>query len=342
MTRFEYVRAVIGEDRLSAGCSAGYAEVFAPSNIALIKYWGKRCRELNLPTVSSLSLSLGKLGTRTRVEPIAGVDKILLSGQVLGSSSEFARRVSQFLDLFRGDGQGFLVETENTVPTGAGLASSASGFAALTLALDQIYGWKVSKEQLSGIARLGSGSAARSLYPGFVEWSRGEREDGLDSVAHCIDARWPELRLALITVSSGEKMISSRAAMERVVSACPWYSVWVRESEREIHQIRSAIASGDFNELGAIAEANALRMHATTLCSYMPHCSDTQCSDTPLCFWLPGTVEAMNRVWRARRDGLAVYFTIDAGPNLVLLFEQRDEELVLREFPEATVVAPFG
>ncbi|MEM7295796.1 MAG: diphosphomevalonate decarboxylase, partial [Pseudomonadota bacterium] len=149
------------------------AEVFAPSNIALSKYWGKRDFGLNLPLNSSVSISLGRLGTLTRVAP-AEVDQVVFQGEMLAPDAPFARKIRAFVDLFRGcGGPALRIETENTIPTAAGLASSASGFAALTLALDQAFGTMLPKEALSMLARLGSGSAARSIWHGFVHWDRG-------------------------------------------------------------------------------------------------------------------------------------------------------------------------
>ncbi|MBR9885473.1 MAG: diphosphomevalonate decarboxylase, partial [Oceanospirillales bacterium] len=159
------------------------AEHFAPSNIALCKYWGKRDSELNLPVNASLSVSLDTLGSRTRVEPIeAASDEVWLNGVRQVSDSRFARRVSGFIDLFRirHPELAFRVDTHNNIPTAAGLASSASGFGALTKALVDAFGLGLSATEQSIIARLGSGSACRSLFDVLVEGEMGVREYGLD------------------------------------------------------------------------------------------------------------------------------------------------------------------
>ena len=145
-------------------------EAFAPANIALCKYWGKRDETLNLPVTSSLSLSLGTLGSHCRLWRCDGPDRILLNGEPLPPEHPFVVRASAFLDLFReAPGAGYAVEATNTIPTAAGFASSASGFASLVLALDQLHGWSLTRREASILARLGSGSACRSLWQGLVE-----------------------------------------------------------------------------------------------------------------------------------------------------------------------------
>ena len=178
------------------GPVAEFAEGRAPVNIAMIKYWGKRDPVLNLPVTGSLSVAIPDLGTHTLLAP-ADTDTISIAGEPQPPESAFVQRVSRFLDPFRRpDVPGFRVDTTNTVPTAAGLASSASGFAALTLALDDLFSWRLPSAHLSVLARVGSGSACRSIFPrGFVEWARGEREDGMDSHAHRITDTWPDLCL---------------------------------------------------------------------------------------------------------------------------------------------------
>ena len=194
----------------------GYGQ--ASINIALSKYWGKRDTELNLPTNSSLSISLPNLGTKTSIEAISKPsDQIYLNGKLLANTEIFAKRLSKFLDYFRqtkNKQNYFKVDTTNTVPTAAGLASSASGYAALVLALNDYYQWQLNKKQLSILARLGSGSATRSIYNGFVIWHKGVQEDGLDSYAEELDISWQELRIGLIEIDVSEKKTSSSEGMK--------------------------------------------------------------------------------------------------------------------------------
>ncbi|MCC7300566.1 MAG: diphosphomevalonate decarboxylase, partial [Verrucomicrobia bacterium] len=196
MTRQQFVNVLLKQ---TAGKPVARGEAFAPANIALCKYWGKRDAELNLPVNSSLSISLGKLGTHTAVKFSKSADKVFLNGKP--APADFAARISKFLNLFRAEGQFFEVRTKNNIPTAAGLASSASGFAALVKALDQLFGWGFNPRELSMLARLGSGSASRSLYDGFAVWHAGVRADGMDSCSEPLSSDWKNLRIGILEVS---------------------------------------------------------------------------------------------------------------------------------------------
>ncbi|PPC79299.1 diphosphomevalonate decarboxylase [Pokkaliibacter plantistimulans] len=308
------------------------AEAFAPSNIALCKYWGKRQAALNLPVNSSLSISLGELGTRTRLQVIdAPCDEVWLNGQQLDIDSRFVRKVSQFIDLFRSLAPAhFRVTTHNNIPTAAGLASSASGFAALTLALAGIYAIPRDGRSLSRIARMGSGSASRSLFCGFAQWHKGELDDGSDSFAEVLSEAWPDLRIGVVEITTAEKSVDSRAGMTRTTDSCLLYEKWPQQAARDLQTLRQAIAAQDFTLLGETAEHNALSMHATMIASW-----------PPLLYWQPASIEAMQQVWQCRAQGIEVYFTMDAGPNIKLLFQQQSIEAVRVCFPTMTVVDPW-
>ena len=312
-------------DRKPFGCA------FAPSNIALCKYWGKRDLALNLPLTSSLSISLGELGTKTCIHLRDGnVDTVSLNGEAVPHEKPFAQRMIDFLDFFRPSGMCFSVETRNNIPTAAGLASSASGFAALVLALDNLFGWELTREKLSMLARLGSGSAARSVYSGFVVWHAGEASDGLDSFAETCPFKWPEFRIGILELCSGEKAVGSRAGMNRTVETSMLFKEWPEKVRHDLNQIEVAIEARDFGLLGKTAESNALAMHATMLDAW-----------PPLMYFQPESVAMMHKIWRLREDGLELYFTMDAGPNLKLLFTAANEAAVKEQFPELQVVAPF-
>lgn len=307
---------------------------FAPSNIALCKYWGKRNEELNLPITSSLSVALGTLGTTTTLSINTGstADEIRLNGNPVPTRHKFAKGATGFLNLFRPTPTLFYrMDTVNTVPTAAGLASSASGFAALTLALNDLGQWDLEPRHLSILARLGSGSASRSVYQGFAEWNAGADEDGMDSYAVPVEGTWPELRLGLIKVSTAEKDISSRQAMKRTRRTSALYEAWPVKVAHDLVVVKEAIAARDFNLLGQTAESNALAMHATGLAAW-----------PPVLFWLPESVAVMHRIWELRDQGLALYFTMDAGPNVKLLFQAADTALIQQHFPGVEVVAPFA
>lgn len=326
MTRHEFVHVLLARAKGPAGTSG---EAFAPANIALCKYWGKRDPELRLPVNSSLSISLGRLGTQTTVRLTGKADRIFLDGKAAPAS--FSRRIVDYLNLFRGDGRFFEVRTKNTIPTAAGLASSASGFAALAKALDQLFGWGMNPRELSMLARLGSGSAARSLYDGFVVWHAGVRADGMDSYAEPIDSTWPGLRVGILEVSAGRKPTGSTEGMNRTAQTSELYEAWPAQAECDFDELRTAIASRDFPMFGKTAENNALAMHATMLAAW-----------PPLCYWKPRSLTLMQKIWQVRDYGLDLYFTMDAGPNLKLLFLEKDTATVQSIFPKVQIISPWG
>lgn len=309
------------------------AKVYAPANIALVKYWGKRNEALNLPVTGSLSISLGPLGSHVELLPAAGAsDLIWLNGKKLEADRSFAKRASVYLDLFRPSADFFFeLKARNTVPTAAGFASSASGFAALAKAVDQFFGYGLSVRELSILARLGSGSAARSLENGFVEWRAGTDTDGMDSFAERMDAEWPELRVGALVLCEHEKPIGSREGMRRSVETCEFYREWPGRVAKDLAALKMAIAEKNMAALGEIAEGNALAMHALMMATR-----------PPIVYALPETVMVMRNIWAARAEGLPLWFTMDAGPNVKLLFEAQDESHVRERFPSVEVIAPFG
>jgi diphosphomevalonate decarboxylase len=305
---------------------------FAPANIALCKYWGKRNEELNLPANASLSISLGKKGSTThlQIDESLSEDTVFLNQEKMTADSTFAQSIRRYLDLLLGPSRvKFQVNTCNTIPTAAGFASSASGFAALILSLNSLFDWRLSTTELSILARLGSGSACRSLWSGFVEWQLGQREDGMDSHGIPLDYTWPELRIGLLVVSSETKVVSSRIGMQRTTNTSKLYPGWLNAANCDLPQLKTAIKNLDFTTFGSVAERNALTMHATMLAS-----------NPPFCYFAPETISLMQRIWQLRQDGLPIYFTQDAGPNLKLLFLDKDRLAVLEAFPGIIVLTP--
>jgi diphosphomevalonate decarboxylase len=297
---------------------------FAPTNIALCKYWGKRDPELNLPMTSSLSISLGNKGATTELSISQQVqDNIILNGETIALSSNFGKRLIAFLDLFRTQLLfHFQITIQMNIPVAAGLASSACGFASLVLALNKLFDWQLTASHLSILARLGSGSACRSIWPGFVEWNKGDDIDGMDSHGHLISETWPELCIGLLLVNKKEKKISSREAMQRTMDTSLFYSLWPQKVNQDLITIKKSIQEKDFLSLGKTAESNALTMHAMMLSAW-----------PPINYCLPETVLAMQKIWELRQQGLALYFTQDAGPNLKLLFLSTDMEGIKFHFP---------
>ncbi len=302
-------------------------------NIALAKYWGKRDIELNLPTNSSLSISLPGLGTETTIQWFEDSnDTITLNDQLCTPQQPFAARLSRFLDPFRPTPQGgFEIKTHNSVPTAAGLASSASGYAALVLALNDCFQWKLDRKSLSLLARLGSGSASRSVYDGFVIWHQGRQPNGMDSFAEKIDQAWSNLKIGLLEIDLSEKPIGSTQGMQQTVNHCDLYQAWPQKAEKDVITLQSAIANQDFTLLGTTSENNALSMHATMLATW-----------PPICYFQPDSIQAMQQVWQLRAQGTEVYFTMDAGPNLKLLFLEKDQQKLKESFPNLKVIQPFN
>jgi diphosphomevalonate decarboxylase len=250
----------------------------ANSNIALAKYWGKRDKELMLPHNGSLSMTVNDMHTHTTVEfdPKHKQDTLIINGQELKPGTEdYDEYMGEFMKVVRqmtGNHTPVKIVSENNFPTAAGLASSASGFAAVALAISKALGLPMDHKSLSILARRGSGSASRSVLGGFVEWKRGEKKDGSDSYAEQIapPGHWPEFRMIAVITSRKEKKIKSRAGMAQTVANCPFYPKWVETAQQDIDTIRKGIKERDFTLVGSTAEHNCLKMHATMMTTRPP------------------------------------------------------------------------
>jgi diphosphomevalonate decarboxylase len=284
------------------------AHARARSNIALVKYWGKADSRLNLPAVGSISITLEALWSDTSVEfdAATGTDELTLNDQ---RRPEQLARVTACLDVLRGLARvntRARVSSRNSFPTGAGLASSASGFAALVAAGAAALDLELSPRELSILARRASGSAARSIFGGFVEMHVAHRADGADSFAEPLlqADEWP-LEVVVAITATHEKDVSSGSGMTRSAESSPYYRAWVDSHPADMTAARSAIAARDFGALGEIAETNCLKMHAAAMAA-----------TPPLLYWNGATVECVNRVRTLRAEGCPVFFTIDAGPQV--------------------------
>jgi diphosphomevalonate decarboxylase len=309
----------------------------AQPNIALVKYWGKRDAALNLPVVGSISITLDSLWTRTEVRFVPGQthDRVSLNGR---SDEAEAKRVTACLNLLRGRAAvdwGADVASRNNFPTAAGLASSASGFAALVHAGAKALGLELSAAEQSVFARRCSGSAARSIFGGYVEWAHGRLADGTDSVAQPLLAAeaWP-LRVAVAITSTAAKQVGSSEGMRRTAQTSPYQSAWVDTQEADLSTARSAILARDFDALALISEYSCLKMHALAMAA-----------QPGLLYWNGATVECMHRVRALRQQGLPVFFTVDAGPQLKAVCEPSAIEQVkaaLRDVPGVLDVLDTG
>ncbi|MEM7827876.1 MAG: diphosphomevalonate decarboxylase [Candidatus Aenigmatarchaeota archaeon] len=319
------------------------ASAIANTNIALIKYWGKRDKKLFLPYNSSISVTLEGLFSHTTVEfdKKYRSDIFILNGKELKFGNEYNEVVSH-LEMIRqvaGISEKAKVVSMNNFPTAAGLASSASGLAALTLASTAAAGLDLDKKQLSILARRGSGSASRSIEGGFVEWQKGKRADGMDSYAIQLapPQHWPEFRMVITITSKKEKKIKSRAGMAQTVATSPMYKTWLETIEDDLKKMRRAIKEKDFQLLGQTAEANCLKMHATMITTR-----------PAIIYWNAGTMTVVHSVMEWREQGIESYFTIDAGPQVkIICLEKNVGEIVkrLRDLPgieDVIVTRPGG
>lgn len=311
-------------------CVHANADVFAPINIALCKYWGKRDELLNLPINDSLSITVPDLG----IQAILNLDshaetKIIVNQETLPLQSAHAQKLINYIRLFTADN--FDLTLNSNVPLAAGFASSAALFAAIIQALNYCYQWQLNSNELSILARLGSGSASRSVFEnGFVHWHKGERPDGMDSFATRLPNEWPELRIGLIAVQHAPKKTSSRDGMLHTKNTSLLYKSWPEQAARDLPLLKTAIETKNFLQLGEAAENNALAMHATMLAA-----------KPALIYSTPDTWQMIEQVWRLRESGLTLYFTQDAGANLKLLFLQPQEVEIRKHFPSALIQQLF-
>jgi diphosphomevalonate decarboxylase len=286
------------------------------ANIALIKYWGNRDDALHLPSSGSISMNLDGLTTTTtvRFDESLAADRLTINGQ--SASGPALERVSQHLGRIRelaGLRAHADVVSDNTFPVGVGLASSASAFAALTLAACAAAGLTLPERELTTLARLGSGSACRSVPTGFVEWLPGH--DHASSYAESIAPpdHWGLVDLIAI-ISQAHKPVGSLQG-HRLATTSPFQAARLADAPRRLDLCRSALLARDFETLAGIVEQDALMMHAVMLTS------------TPLLVYLlPATLHVIQTAHAWRAEGYPVFFTIDAGPNvhLITLAEHAD------------------
>ncbi|MBI4454136.1 diphosphomevalonate decarboxylase [Candidatus Woesearchaeota archaeon] len=347
------------------------ATAIAHPNIAFIKYWGKRNEELKLPTVSSLSMTLDNFYTKTTVEfnDSFTEDSFVLNGKPITGGIELLR-VTKHLDLIRTradkniktktDKKLFAkVASENNFPTASGIASSSSGFTALTLAACKSIGLDetdlnlksdsnlkpdlnpkpdsnlkhdLNLKHISIVARQGSGSACRSTYGGFVEWKKGEADDGKDSYAEQLfdEKYWPELKMIVLILDQKEKKIKSTQGMRISVETSPFYNDWAKTSIIDLQDVKAALNQKDFTKIGNIMERNCLKMHSVMISS-----------NPSLIYWRPETLTLMENIKSLRETGTECYFTIDAGANVMVLCLDKDVDKILNILEQVPFIHDF-
>lgn len=295
----------------------GAARACAHPNIALVKYWGKADAAANLPAVASLSITLSDLVSDTQVTfDGAGPDRIVLDDAP--ASDADAARLTAFLDLFRaraGTQARATVRSSNNFPTAAGLASSASGFAALAVAADAALGLGLTPAELSALARRGSGSAARSVFGGFVAMAGPDEPQ--DHARELLSAEaWP-LHVVIAITSRARKRHASTDGMNLTRDTSPYYPAWLAGQRADMNAALDAVARRDFAALAAVAEHSCLKMHGLML-SARPG----------LIYWNAATLAGIETVRRLQDAGEDVFFTIDAGPQLKAVCTDGSREAV--------------
>ena len=296
----------------------------ASPNIAFIKYWGNRDNTLRLPSNGSISMNLDGLYTRTTVsfQPSLQIDQLSINGrEITGPGRD---RISYILDIIRGMAnvhERAQVISENNFPSGAGIASSASAFAALALAGSKAAGLKLSLPELSRLARRGSGSAARSIPGGFVEWQAGMGD--VDSFAFSIapPEHWKLVDCVAIVSAAHKKTGSTEG--HSAAGTSPLQAARLADASRRLDICRKAILERDFNAFASIVELDSDMMHAVMMTS------------TPaLHYWKPASLEVMQWVRQWRAEGLPVCYTVDAGPNVHVMCPESEAHIVEKKLRE--------
>lgn len=304
---------------------SGKATVVAPANIAFIKYWGVREPRGAIPWNRSLSMTLRHCATRTTVTSLeaGAADEVLVrtAAGLEPAAVEFASRVVTHLDRLRdwaGVRTRFRVATANSFPMGAGLASSASGFSALALAVAAALERQVSPRQASLLAwRSGSGSAARSVIGGFVEWPAAGDEE--NAAAQLLPETHWDLRDVIAIVDASEKRVSSRQG-HRLATTSPYFERRLAELVDRLRRVRTALEQRDFAALAPVVEEEAIDLHLIAMSSR-----------PPIFYWRPATLGILERVRDLRREGIEVCATMDAGANVHLICTPSAESLVVAE-----------
>ncbi|HFD4558876.1 TPA: diphosphomevalonate decarboxylase [Streptococcus pyogenes] len=278
------------------------------ANIAIIKYWGKENQAKMIPSTSSISLTLENMFTTTSVSFLpdtATSDQFYING-ILQNDEEHTK-ISAIIDQFRQPGQAFVkMETQNNMPTAAGLSSSSSGLSALVKACDQLFDTQLDQKALAQKSKFASGSSSRSFFGPVAAWDK-------DSGA--IYKVETDLKMAMImlVLNAAKKPISSREGMKLCRDTSTTFDQWVEQSAIDYQHMLTYLKTNNFEKVGQLTEANALAMHATT-----------KTANPPFSYLTKESYQAMEAVKELRQEGFACYFTMDAGPNVKVLCLEKD------------------
>lgn len=294
-------------------------------NIALVKYWGKKDIEWNLPLTSSLSLTLDAFYTKTTVEynPKLSEDQLYIDDVII-TGGEFLR-VSKYMDKIRklyNIPYYAVINSYNFVPKKAGLASSSSAFAALAYAATKAYNLDLDKKELSSLARLGSGSASRSIYDGLVVWHEGK--DHLSSYAEHL-TNIEDLALIVCLIDESPKKVNSTEAMNRLNDYPELKELWILSTKDAFKDMKDAIIEDDFDRIGGISESHASLMHYII-------------QETGVSYLTDASFKVMDLTEKIRNEGIPVYYTMDAGANVKILTKKKYVDQVLPRYEKLSKV----
>jgi diphosphomevalonate decarboxylase len=318
--------------------------VTAPSNIAFIKYWGKKDSSLQWPANDSFSMTLSESKTITTATPTqVAYDSFSFEGKTITSLQNPDHKIFRHLSFLRsvtGNNARLNIESKNTFPTGCGIASSASGYAALTIAavstltgahsFNDLNELTFGRGKLADLARMGSGSASRSLFGGYVQWNAGDAPSN-QSITQVFKQEDWQLCDIIVVLSSDEKPVSSSDA-HLAAWASPLFTTRIAGIHERLTSVHKAIKSHDLELLGSIIETDALEMHAVAMTG-----------DPRVCYFLNETQKLLTWIRHERTRGqLPAWFTVDAGPNVHLICRGQDSDSIVariqREWPKASII----
>lgn len=308
--------------------SKSTASAIAHPNIAFIKYWGNRDDSLRIPANGSISMNLMELETRTTVsfEENLKTDSLIINGKLADNTQ--SRRVSSFLDVLRkkaGTSTYASIHSTNNFPIGSGIASSASAFAALALAGSAALGLNLTENELSRLARLGSGSASRSIPAGYVEWTPGEDDQSSYAFSILPPGGWDLVDIVLVLDQAHKKTGSSEG--HHLASTSPLQQARVSDAPRRLDICRSSILEKDFSTFAEIIELDCLMMHSVMMTS-----------TPPLFYWAASTYQIIEKVRGWRKAGLPAAFTIDAGPNVHVITVAENTSALVSEINQLSII----
>ncbi|MBF8246816.1 MAG: diphosphomevalonate decarboxylase [Rickettsia sp.] len=312
----------------------------ASANLAICKYWGKKNEILNIANTGSISIPLTGKGATSSISCYNQNEmtdhKVKINDNFISNSDSdvWSKKLLDFINFFLPQNNLFLeVNIKLNIPVAAGLASSSCIYASLIKAFAKLYNWQISSKELSILARLGSGSAARSIYENhFVEYLSGKDPNGMDSYSQILshNNNLNDLKIAIIMINNNIKHISSSEAMQLSMNSC-FYNSWIKQSKKDFLKLKKYINKGSFLGMAQIAENNSIMLHSLML-SNRPSIVYTEAK----------TLEIIKKIWQIRNNFHApIFFTQDAGANIKILYQSVNESFIKKYFPNAEKIKIF-